>query len=88
MVKRRRLAHQPRIFGVKREQGGGALHPDVKHGLESIAIEERKSMSWVVAEILSAFFGIDCVTGKKYRPKFQYADVPQQAPDANKRSTA
>lgn len=60
----RRRTHQPRIRGVTRIPSVGSLHPDVREGLASIAADEGRSLSWVVAEILSAFFGVDCATGQ------------------------
>jgi hypothetical protein len=43
------------------------LHPTVREGLEAIAEDEGRSVSWVVAEALSLLFDIDCETGKKQR---------------------
>lgn len=62
-----KLKSQPRIKGIKRISSYSGMHPDVKYGIKSIAKEERKSISWVISEIVSEFFGIDCVTGEKRR---------------------
>lgn len=60
-----KLQSQPRIKRTKRIPSYSGMHPDVKYGIKSIARKENKSVSWVIAEIVSEFFGIDCMTGKK-----------------------
>jgi len=55
---------QPRIRGVVRISKGSGLLPVVEAGLESIARMEKKSVSWVKAEIICAYFGLDSATGK------------------------
>jgi len=39
------------------------LLPVVEHGLRQIARMEKKSVSWVIAEIVSAYFNLDSATG-------------------------
>jgi hypothetical protein len=65
----RKLRTQPRIKGIKRLPKVAGLHPDVEYGLKAIARFEGKSVSWVQAEIISDFFGIDAATGKLIRVK-------------------
>lgn len=60
-----KLKSQPRIKGIKRIPSYSGMHPDVKYGIKSIARKEDKSVSWVMAEIISDYFNIDCMTGKK-----------------------
>ena len=64
---KKKLKHQPRIKGIKRIPKVGSFHPDVQYGLTDIAKSEGKSYSWVIARIVSDFFGIDCETGKVFR---------------------
>lgn len=60
MAKRR---SQPRIKGVCRLSKPSGLIPVVEHGLQTIAKMEDKSVSWVIAEIVSAYFNLDSATG-------------------------
>jgi len=60
MEKRR---SQPRIQGVTRLSKPSGLIPVVEHGLRQIARMEKKSVSWVIAEIVSAYFNLDSATG-------------------------
>lgn len=39
------------------------LLPIIEHGLQTIAQMEKKSISWVIAEIVSAYFNLDSATG-------------------------
>jgi hypothetical protein len=55
---------QPRIRGIRRVPKVGTLLPAVQHGLELIARSEGRSVSWVIAEIISDYFGLDCETNK------------------------
>jgi hypothetical protein len=77
---RRRYKSQPRIPGVVREAFFSSLHPHVKHGIRSIADREGRSPSWVMAEIVSMFFHIDCKTGKELieRPRLVDRDFTKQ----------
>lgn len=61
MAQRRRF--QPRIKGVSRLQKPSGLLPVIEHGLQQIARMENKSISWVIAEIVSAYFNLDSATG-------------------------
>jgi len=54
---------QPRIKGVCRLSKPSGLIPVVEHGLQTIARIEKKSVSWVIAEIVSAYFNLDSATG-------------------------
>jgi len=54
---------QPRIKGTCRLQKPSGLLPVVEHGLQTIARLEQKSVSWVIAEIVSAYFNLDSATG-------------------------
>jgi len=56
--------HQPRISGLQRIPRPSGLLPVVEAGLQSIAKMEGRSVSWVVAEIIAAYFGLDAATGK------------------------
>ena len=56
---------QPRIAGIRRIPKIGSLLPAVQQGLESIARLEKRSVSWVIAEIVSDYFGYDCLTNHK-----------------------
>ncbi len=60
----RRRRFQPRIAGTTRMQRPSGLLPEVEEGLQRIARAEGRSISWVVAEIVCAFFGLDSATGK------------------------
>jgi hypothetical protein len=60
-VTRRRC--QPRIRGVVRLPKPAGLLPVIEHGLQTIARMEDKSLSWVLAEIISAYFNLDAATG-------------------------
>jgi hypothetical protein len=55
---------QPHIKGVSRVSKPSGLLPVVEHGLQTIASIEKKSLSWVIAEIISAYFNLDSATGK------------------------
>lgn len=54
---------QPRIKGICRLSKPSGLIPVVEHGLQTIARLEQKSVSWVIAEIVSAYFNLDSATG-------------------------
>jgi len=49
---------QPRTLGVQRVPKKSFLHEEVERNLEAIAEAEDKSFSYVVAEIVYAFFGL------------------------------
>ena len=49
----------PRLAsGLAREINSGRLAPEIKTGLQAIARLERKSMSWVIEQVLCEFFHI------------------------------
>lgn len=63
-----KLRSQPRLVeGHSRAYGFTALPPHVDDELRRISRLERKSVSWVKAEIVCAWFGIDSATGKVKR---------------------
>jgi len=61
-----KIQSQPRIPGVCRIPKSGAFHPDVMEAITSIAKSENKRFSYVIVEIVSDFFGVDCRTGEIY----------------------
>lgn len=72
MATSRPYRHQPRIGGVTRQQRPSGLLPVVEAGLQAIARMEKRSVSWVVAEIVCAYFGLDSATGKVITPAEQH----------------
>lgn len=60
---KKKLVAQPRIRGVVRIPKHSSLHPDVWHGIKEIAYMEGWTISRVMAEIVSRYFGIDAATG-------------------------
>lgn len=65
----RRPRSQPRIPGHPRLPRHSALVNDVWHGLNDIARAEGRSVSWVIAEIVSDYFQIDCTTGRPLKAR-------------------
>jgi hypothetical protein len=49
---------QPKTRGVQRIIGRACMHEEVMKNLQEIAENEDKSFSWVVADIVYAFFGL------------------------------
>lgn len=65
---RKKIQIAPRLAGgLVRENFGSRMAPDVKDGLRAIAKHERKSMSWVVEEIVIDYFGL---RRPKYDPRY------------------
>lgn len=62
-----RLKPLPRIPGIRRLRAGESLHPHVLRGLKRIAHSEQRSLSWVMAEIISDYFKINAATGEVRR---------------------
>jgi CRISPR/Cas system-associated exonuclease Cas4 (RecB family) len=60
-----KLKHQPRLESGRRIPRGSAIHEAVLHGLKEIARDERKSISWVVHEIVADYFQLDIMGEKK-----------------------
>lgn len=60
-----KIKSQPRLKHGARLPKGASLHPAVKHGLESIARKERRSVSWVIHEIVADYFNLDIMGEKK-----------------------
>ena len=52
------MKHQPKTRGVQRQNRQTMLHEEVVKNLMEIAEIEGKSFSYVVAEIVYAFFGL------------------------------
>lgn len=50
--------HLPRVNGIVRDKKSSALHNEVVRNLQDIANREDKTFSWVVAEIVYKFFGL------------------------------
>ena len=49
----------PRLAsGRSREPWGGRLPEEIKYGIYQIARREKKSVSWVLEEVVTAFFGL------------------------------
>lgn len=48
----------PRSRGIVRIQKSARIHAEVERNLQMIADAEDKTFSWVVAEIVYAFFGL------------------------------
>lgn len=55
---------QARIPGIAREREFPYLHPFIKEGLKMIAYDEKRSVSWLIAEILGDYLGVNCLTGE------------------------
>ena len=56
---------QPRLRNGIRIPRYSAMHEAVQLGLQQIARMEKKSVSWVIHEIIAAYFGRD-VMGDKF----------------------
>jgi hypothetical protein len=48
----------PKVIGIRRVRKGSALHREVVRNLDRIAKVEDKTFSYVVSEIVYAFFGL------------------------------
>jgi hypothetical protein len=60
MARRRRYPYaQPRLAKGARDATFAALAPEIREGIEEIAYKEQRSVSWVMAEIVSMFFGLN-----------------------------
>jgi hypothetical protein len=66
---------QPKNFGVRRVAKKACMHREVERNLQAIAQAEDKSFSWVVADIVYAFFGLtideNTVKVMRRRKRFQ-----------------
>jgi len=71
------MKHQPRTPGVRRQQKSSSMHTEIVRNLREIAKKEDKSFSWVVADIVYAFFGlkIDKDTVKILRRRYRQKKV-------------
>lgn len=56
---KRRLASQPRLGGSAREPVGTTLPPHVNQALRDISVREGRSLSWVRAQIIYEYLGLD-----------------------------
>lgn len=54
-----RRRHQPRLRDNSRVPAVGMMCETILAGLRAIARQEKKSVSWVVHEIIAEFFGKD-----------------------------
>lgn len=54
---------QPRIKGIKRVGTHEALLPIVREGLEEIAQKEKRSVSWVISQLVADYFDLEAATG-------------------------
>lgn len=68
-MKRLLQRRQPRIRGTVREGKHSYLLPSIQRGLEKLAISEGKSVSWIIAELISDYFDIDSSTGLVLRKR-------------------
>jgi hypothetical protein len=60
-----KIRKQPRLKdGAARIPKYAAMHEAIQIGLEKIARSERKSVSWVIHEIIAEFFGRDVMGDK------------------------
>jgi len=75
---------QPRIKGTVRISKPSGLLPVVEHGLRQIAYMEKKSVSWVVAEIVSAYFNLDSATGLPLAERLARAQLVGQVRERRK----
>jgi hypothetical protein len=64
-MKNAKVRKQPRLKdGAIRVSKYSAMHEAIELGLQKIAKSERKSVSWVIHEIIAEFFGRD-ILGRK-----------------------
>ena len=60
-----KVRKQPRLRdGAARISKYSAMHEAIQLGLQQIAKSERKSVSWVIHEIIAEFFGRDVMGDK------------------------
>jgi hypothetical protein len=62
MARRQRIRipySQPRLAKGARDATFAALAPEIREGIEEIARVEQRSVSWVMAEIVAMFFGLN-----------------------------
>lgn len=62
--KKIKIARQPRCLHGIRLSKSARIHEAVFDGLQSIAIKERKSVSWVLHEIVADYFGLNIMGDK------------------------
>jgi hypothetical protein len=66
--KKKQYHNAPRLLNGTRENQGITLDPLVRYGLQSIARQQKKSLSWVVDSVLIDYFQLK---HSKYRRKEQ-----------------
>jgi hypothetical protein len=49
----------PRTIGIQRKRGSSYIHKEVIRNLKAIAASEDKTLSYVIAEIVYRFFGLE-----------------------------
>lgn len=65
VIKATKIRRQPRLRnGAARIAKYSAMHEAIQDGLSKIARSERKSVSWVIHEIIAEFFGRDVMGDK------------------------
>ncbi len=60
-----RIKRQPRCMHGFRLSKSARIHEAVYDGLQKIAIRERRSVSWVLHEIVADWFNLDIMGDKK-----------------------
>lgn len=80
----------PRLAsGKSRENWGGRLPESIKYGIYRIAQREKKSVSWVLEEVVIAYFGLTQPEYVQRKPKpgeaVAKADQTQTLAEANAR---
>lgn len=50
---------QPHVIGVVRSSAQAKMHEEVIRNLKDIAERENKTFSWIVAEIVYRYFGLE-----------------------------
>lgn len=66
MPNRKVIRQQPKRHGIIRTDVRLLLHHEVKEALKQIADVERKTLCYVVAEVVYAFFGLEVTREKVY----------------------
>lgn len=60
----------PRLWGKQiRDHYTGGLPPAIKHGLQEIAYRERKSVSWVLEQVIISYFKLPMPKYKERKNK-------------------
>jgi hypothetical protein len=68
----------PRLINKeKRENYAGGLPPEVREGLFAIARKEKKSVSWVLEQVIIDYFGLK-------KPKYKLPAVKEEEQEKHK----